>query len=137
MVKILRFIASLGLVITPFNINNYANAHDSNSKLAHLDGESDFSHARSLTKFQVSGSQNLEFQTAKVGISDGNRSIPSQGQWLQINFNPPMFVDSKLKIDFNSLDRNILTESPVYFSCGGSIRKSTDLLSESCFSQVY
>lgn len=136
MVKILRFIASLGLVITAFNINNYANAQDSNSKLAHLDGESDFSHARSLIKSQISGSQNIEFQTAKAGISDGSRSIPSQGQWLQINFNPPLVVDSKLKVDFNSGERNMLTESPVYFSCGGTIHKSTDFLSESCFPQV-
>lgn len=136
MVKILRFIASLGLVITAFNINNYANAQDSNSKLAHLDGESNFSHARSLTKSQVSGYQNIEFQAAKVEISDGSRSILPQGQWLQTNFSPPLFVDSKLKIDFNSGERNMLTESPVYFSCGGSIHESTDFLSESCFPQV-
>ena len=136
MTKILRFIASLGLVITAFNIGNYANAHDRNSTLAHLDRESEFLHPQSLTKLQINGTQNIEFQTAKAGITDENRSISPQGQWLQINFNPQMVPDPKLKIDFNSVEGNTLTELPVYFSCGGSVRKSTNLLGESCFSQV-
>lgn len=40
MTKILRFIASLGLATIAFDIGNYANAHDFNSTLAHLDGKS-------------------------------------------------------------------------------------------------
>jgi hypothetical protein len=135
MTKILRFIASLGLATIAFNIGNYANALDRNSILAHLDSESEFSHARSLTKLQINESQNVEFQTVKVGITDRNRSISDRGQWLQINFNPQMVPDPKLK-DFNSVERNMLTESPVYFSCGGSVRKSTDFLGESCFPQA-
>jgi hypothetical protein len=135
MTKILRFIASLGLATIAFNIGNYANALDRNSTLAHLDSESEFSHARSLTKLQINESQNVEFQTVKVGITDRNRSISDRGQWLQINFNPQMVPDPKLK-DFNSVERNMLTESPVYFSCGGSVRKSTDFLGESCFPQA-
>lgn len=132
MTKILRFIASLGLATIAFNIGNYANALDRNSTLAHLDGKSEFPHTRSLTNLQINESQNIEFQTAKIGVTDRFRSISRQGQWLQINFNPQMILDPKLK-DFNSVERNMLTELPVYFSCGGSIRKSTDFLGESCF----
>ena len=136
MTKILRFIASLGLATIAFNIGNYANAHDRNSTLAHLDRESEFSHARSLTNLQINKSQNIEFQTAKVEITDRTRSISPQGQWLQINFQPQRVPDPKLKVDFNSVERNMLTELPVYFSCGGSIRKSTDFLGKSCFPQA-
>ena len=75
MTKILRFIASLGLATIAFNIGNYANAHDRHSTLAHLDSESEFSHARSLTNLQINKSQTIEFQTAKVGITDRTRSI--------------------------------------------------------------
>ncbi len=153
MKKIFLFIATWGLVTTAFNIGNHANA-DGNSISPHVDSKFEFPNTRwatvrqtiqihvpkgsqSLTKLWIDVPPSVEFQAAKIEITDGDKpisaSISRQDRWLQINFSQPLASDTKLRIDFNGVSRNIVAQTPVYYVYGSTISGATNFIGEAYF----
>jgi hypothetical protein len=79
----------------------------------------------------------VEFQAAKIEITDGDKpisaSISRQDRWLQINFSQPILSDTKLRIDFNGVNRNTVAQTPVYYVFGKNISGATNFIGEAYF----
>jgi hypothetical protein len=153
MKKILLFIATWSLVTTALSISNYANA-DGNSRSPHIDSKLEFPNTKwakvrqtiqihvpktssALTKLWIDIPQQFEFQTAKIEITDGERPISAlisrQDRWLQINFSQPLAPDTKLRIDFNGVNRNMLAQQPVYYVYANTLSGVTNFIGEAYF----
>jgi hypothetical protein len=152
--KILLFIATLGLVTTVFNIRNYATANGSNTTSPHVDSKFEFPNTRWATVRQtiqvhvpqssqalallwIDIPRNFELQASKIEVTDGNRIISApiscQGRWLLINFSQPIAPNTKLRLDFNGVNRNMLTQSSVYYVYGKTVNGSTKFIGEAYF----
>jgi hypothetical protein len=157
MKKILLFVATLMLVTPVFNIGDRANANDGDSNSPHVDSKFEFPHTRwatvrqtiqvhvpqssqALTRLWIDIPRNFEFQTSKIEIIDRNRvlSVPisRQDRWLLINFSQPIAPNSKLRIGFNGVSRNMLTQSSVYYVYGQTVNGQTNLIGEAYFPQA-
>ncbi len=163
--KILLFIASLGLLTTAFNFSYYANAHGGDSKFPHVDSKFEFPNTRwatvrqtiqvhvphrslALAQLSIDVPENLEFQISKINITNGKQPISSsivgvaspvanrQGQRLQINFDRPIAPDTELRINFNGVQRNMLVTSPVYYLYGKTVDGTNIYLGEAYFPQA-
>ena len=153
MKKILLFITTWSLVTTALSISNHANA-DGNSRAPHIDSQLEFPNTKwakvrqtiqvhvpktspALTKLWIDIPQQFEFQTAKIEITDGARPISAlisrQDRWLQINFSQPIAADTKLRIDFNGVNRNLLTQQPVYYVYANTVGGATNFIGEAYF----
>ena len=154
MKKIWLFIATLGLVTTAVNISNYASANAGDSLSPHVDSKFEFPSSKwatsrqtiqvhvprssqALTLLWLEVPENLEFSTNKIEITDGDRTISApisrQGQWLLINFTQPIAPDTKLRIEFNGVKRNMLTQLSVYYVYGKTVDGSTNYVGEAYF----
>ena len=98
-------------------------------------------HSQILTKLWIHVPENFKPETAKIQITDSaeptlnerdvvkltlhtrtiSALISRRGQWLQIKFERSIAPDTKLRIAFNSISRNILLRLPEYFVYGKSI----------------
>jgi hypothetical protein len=154
MKKICLFIATLDIVTTAFNISNYASANAGDSSSPHVDSKFEFPNTKwmagrqtiqvhvprssqALTRLWIDVPQNLEFQTSKIEITDGNRivfaPISRQGKWLLINFSQPIAPDTKLRIEFNEVRRNMLTQLSIYYLYNNITDGSTNFIGEAYF----
>lgn len=152
MKKLLIVGASLGLMTTAFNIGNYANASDSTSP--HVESKFEFPRHRwanvrqtiqvhiphdspALESLWIDVPENIDFQTSKVEITDGDRIITSpisrQGQRLQISFDRPIAADTQLRINFNSVKRNMQVRSSVYYVYGKTVAGTNSFIGEAYF----
>jgi Protein of unknown function (DUF2808) len=157
MKNILLFIATWGLVTTAFNIGDRANAHGGDSISSHVDSKVEFPNTRwanvrqtiqvhvpqssqALALLWIDVPSNFELQTSKVEITDGNRIISApisrQGRWLLINFSQPIAPNTKLRLDFNGVNRNMLTQSSGYYIYGKTVNGSTNFIGEAYFPQA-
>jgi virulence-associated protein VagC len=135
----------------------YANAHNSNSILPHVNSQVEFPHHRwatvrqtievhvpqnsqALTQLSIDIPENFEFQTSKIEITDGDRVINApisrQGQRLEISFSQPITPDRQLRIDLNGVSRNTLTKSSTYYVYGKTIDGTNSFLGEAYFPQA-
>jgi hypothetical protein len=98
-------------------------------------------HSQILTKLWIYVPDRFKPQTAKIQITDSaepthserdvakptlhtrtiSALISRRGQWLQIKFERSIAPDTKLRIAFNSISRNMLLRLPEYFVYGKSI----------------
>ena len=98
-------------------------------------------HSQILTKLWIYVPDRFKPQTAKIQITDSvepthserdvakpmlhtrtiSALISRRGQWLQIKFERSIAPDTKLRIAFNSISRNMLARLPEYFVYGKSI----------------
>ena len=98
-------------------------------------------HSQILTKLWIHVPENFKPETAKIQITDSaeptlserdvvkptlhtrtiSALISRRGQWLQIKFERSIAPDTKLRIAFNSISRNMLARLPEYFVYGKSI----------------
>lgn len=98
-------------------------------------------HSQILTKLWIHIPDNFKPQTAKIQITDSaeptlserdvakptlhtrtiSALISCRGQWLQIKFERSIAPDTKLRIAFNRIGRNMLVRLPEYFVYGKSI----------------
>ncbi|AFY96879.1 DUF2808 domain-containing protein [Chamaesiphon minutus] len=157
MKKIWLFIATWGLVTTAVNIGSYASANGDDSTSPHVDSKFEFPNTRwatvrqtiqvhvppssqALTLLWIDIPRNFELQTIKIEITDGNRLIPApisrQGRWLLINFSQPISPNTKLRIDFNGVNRNMLLQSSVYSVYGKTIDGLTNFIGTAYFPQA-
>jgi hypothetical protein len=155
--KILLLIASLGLLTTAFNISNDANAHNGESTFPHVDSRFEFPHTRwatvrqtiqihvphssqALAQLSIDVPANVQFQTSRIQITDGNHPISAPIVWqdrrLQINFDRPIAPDTELSINFNGVQRNMLVTSPVYYVYGKTVDGANIYLGEAYFPQA-
>jgi Protein of unknown function (DUF2808) len=154
--KIPIFIASLGLVTTILNISNYANAHHADGTSPHVDSKFEFPQHRwatvrqtiqihvprnsqALENLRIDVPDNINFQTSKIDITDRDRSIVAaisrKGQRLQIKFNRSISPDTQLRINFNSVERNMRTQLSVYYLYGKTADGLDRFLGEAYFPQ--
>ena len=154
--RILLFIASLGLVTTIFNISNYANARDADGAFPHVDSKFEFPQHRwakvrqtiqihvprnsqALENLRINVPNNINFQTSKIEITSGDRpilaTISRKGQKLQVNFDRPISPDTQLRIDFNSVERNMQPQLAVYYLYGKTVDGRDGFLGEAYFPQ--
>ena len=154
MKKIWLFIATWGLVTTSVNISNYASANAGDSLSPHVDSKFEFPSSKwatsrqtiqvhvprssqALTMLWLEVPENIEFQTSKIEITDENRTISApisrQGQWLLINFSQPIAPNNKLRIEFNGVKRNMLTQLSVYYIYSKTTDGSTNYIGEAYF----
>jgi Protein of unknown function (DUF2808) len=152
--KLLIVAASLGLMTTAFNIGNYANAVDSQSP--HIESKFEFPRHRwatvrqtiqihippssqTLESLRIDVPENIDFQTSKIEITDGDRLINApisrQGQRLQIGFDRPIAANTQLHIHFNSVKRNMRVQSSVYYLHGKTVGSERSFLGEAYFPQ--
>lgn len=157
MKKIWLFIATWGLITTGFNIGDRANANDGDSNLPHVDSKFEFPNTRwanvrqtiqvhvpqssqALKRLWIDIPRNFELQANKVEITNGNRiistSISRQSRWLLINFSQPIALNTKLRIDFNGVNRNMLTQPSVYYVYGKTVDGPTNFIGEAYFPQA-
>jgi hypothetical protein len=154
--KFVLFITSLSLVTISLNLGDYANAHYDNIRSTHIDSKSEFPHNRwatvrqtiqihipqtsqALAQLSIDIPRNIEFQTSKIEIIAGNRtisaSISRQGQQVKINFDRPIDPDTTLKINFNSVNRNIYSQLSVYYLYGKMVSGVESYIGEAYFPQ--
>ncbi len=154
MKKIWLFIATWGLVTTAVNIGSHASANSGDSTSPHIDSKFEFPSnkwaisrqtiqvhvprsSQALTQLWFDIPQNFEFQDSKIEITDENRTICApisrQGQWLLINFSQPIAPDRKLRIEFNGVRRNMITQLSVYYVYGKTVDGSTNYIGEAYF----
>ena len=90
-----------------------------------------------LTRLWIDFPQSFEFQTSKIEITDGNRIISApisrQGRWLLINFSQPIAPNTRLRIEFNQVKRNFLTQLSVYYIYDNLVDGSTNFVGEAYF----
>jgi hypothetical protein len=154
--RFVLFITSLSLVTTSLNLSNYANAHDDNIRSTHIDSKSEFPHNRwatvrqtiqihipqssqALAQLSIDIPRNIEFEISKIEILAGDRtisaSISRQGQQLQIKFDRPIEPNTTLKINFNSVKRNIYPQLSVYYLYGKVVGGVDSYIGEAYFPQ--
>ena len=154
MKKIWLFITTLGLITIVTNSSNYVSANAGDSLSPHIDSKFEFPTSKWATSRQtiqvhvpqssqalrmlwIEIPENLEFQTSKIEISDENRTISApisrQGQWLLINFSQPIAPNNKLRIEFNGVKRNMLTQLSVYYIYSKTTDGSTNYIGEAYF----
>ena len=110
-------------------------------------------HSQVLTKLWIHIPDNFKPQTAKIQITDSAEPtlserdstnpilrtrtilalISRQGQWLQIKFERSIAPDTKLRIAFNSISRNMLARLSEYFVYGKSIDGKSSFLGRGYF----
>ena len=173
MQKILRFIDSLGLSTTVFNIVKRINNNNGDRTSPHLASELEFPntrwtkvrqtiqvhvpyHSRDLIRLWIYVPENFESQTARIEITDSaeptlserdsiqpilsNRMIHApiyrQDRWLHIKLARSIAPDTKLRIDFDRVSRNLLSRSSEYFVYGISVHRQYSFLGRGYFSLV-
>jgi Protein of unknown function (DUF2808) len=154
MSKILMIIASFGLMTTAFNLGYSATASDSTSP--HVESKFEFPRHRwatvrqtiqvhiprssqALESLRIDVPENIDFQTSKIEITDGDRIIDApisrQGQRLQILFTRAISPDTQLRINFNGVNRNMRTQLSVYYIYGQTVNGINSFLGEAYFPQ--
>jgi Protein of unknown function (DUF2808) len=154
MSKLLMSIASVGLLTTAFNLGNLANASDSTSP--HVESKFEFPHHRwatvrqtiqvhiprnspALESLSIDVPKNIDFQTSKVDVTDGDRVIDApisrQGQRIVIEFNRSISPDTQLRINFNGVNRNMRTQLSVYYIYARTVDGVNSFLGEAYFPQ--
>jgi Protein of unknown function (DUF2808) len=148
--------ATLALVATALNIDNYANAHFNDLTSPHIDSKSQFPsnrwatvrqtiqvhvprNSQALENLSIDVPENVEFRISRIDITDGIRSIDTkisrQGQRLQIGFNRPISPDTQLQVDFNGVTRNMRVQLSVYYLYGKTVNGVNSFLGEAYFPQ--
>lgn len=152
MSKLLISIASMGLLTTAFNLGNLANASDSTSP--HVESKFEFPHHRwatvrqtiqvhvprnspALESLSIDVPENIDFQTSKIDITDGDRVIDApisrQGQRIVIGFTRSISPDTQLRINFNGVKRNMRTQLSVYYIYARTVDGVSRFLGEAYF----
>ncbi len=152
--KILLFIATWSLVTIAFNSGNYTSAHETTATSPHVDSQLEFPNTRwatvrqtvqihvpqggqALTQLLIDIPESFDFQTSKVEVTDRDRIVSTlisrQGQRLQIDFDRPISSNTKLKIDLNGVQRNMLMGSSTYYLYGKTTDGTTNFLGSAYF----
>lgn len=110
-------------------------------------------HSRDLIKLWIYVPENFESQTAKIEIIDlaeptlsernsaqlmlDERTIHTpiyrQDRWLQIKFDRSIAPDTKLRIDFDRVNRDLLVRMSEYFVYGKSVNGQSSFLGRGYF----
>ncbi len=152
--KLLLFIATLSLIATAVNIGNDVSAHETNSTSSHVDSKLEFPNTRwatvrqtvqihvppggqALIQLSIDIPESFDLQTNKVEVTVRDRIVfartSRQGQRLQIDFDQPISSNTKLRIDLNSVQRNMSIGSSTYYLYGKTIDGVTNFLGSAYF----
>ncbi|AFY97179.1 hypothetical protein [Chamaesiphon minutus] len=110
-------------------------------------------HSQILTKLWICVPENFKPKTAKIQITDSaeptlserdsakptlhtqtiSAVISRRGQWLQIKLKQSIVPDTKLRIDFDRTNRNMLVRLPEYFVYGKSVNGQSSFVGRGYF----
>lgn len=154
MKKVLLFIAALCLGNTAFNLSTPANALSTTRTSPYVNSKFEFPNtrwsiarhtiqvyfppnSRPLQQLSIDVPDQFEFPLDKIEITDGGRKIDApiarQAQRIQIKFERPIPPNTTLRINFNSVNRQIGSQSPTYYLYDTTVNGASSFIGEAYF----